>query len=145
MPLNCAIPEEAWIGKEVNQNHLRTFSYILYVHVDLGHRSKLDPKSKRCIFIGYSTGEYDYQFWDPENRKILRHKDVVFNEKMYKDLLTVRSTSEKDPEVTSRSTQEQQDAADSKFVELDVPIKKLHSISEGNEELRVEPLTPKVS
>jgi len=41
--------------------------------------SKLDPKSRRCIFIECGTDEYDYQFWDPENRKILRHKDLVFN------------------------------------------------------------------
>jgi len=41
--------------------------------------SKLDPKSRRCIFIGYKTGEYDYRFWDLENRKILRHKDMIFN------------------------------------------------------------------
>ena len=55
--------------------------------MDLDHRNKLDPKSKRCIFIGYGTNEYGYRFWDLENRKILRHKDVVFNEKkMYKDL-----------------------------------------------------------
>jgi len=41
----------------------------------------------RCIFIGHGTDEYGYQFWDPENRKILKHKDVIFNEqKTYKDL-----------------------------------------------------------
>ena len=60
--LNCGIPEEAWTNKEVNLNHLHTFSCISYVHMDLDHRSKLDPKSKRCIFIGYSIHEYDYQF-----------------------------------------------------------------------------------
>ena len=74
-------------------------------------------------------------------RKILRHKDVIFNEKkMYKDLLTERSTSEKDPGVAPRSTLEQEDATDSEFIELnDVPLKKVRSIPEGNEELRVEP------
>ena len=62
---------------------------------------------------------------------------------MYKDLLTERSTSEKDPGVAPRSTTEQQDAADLEFVELDdVPVKKARSISEGNEEFRVEPPTP---
>jgi len=52
---------------------------ISNVYVELIHMSKLDPKSRRCIFIGYKTGEYDYRFWDLENRKILRHKDMIFN------------------------------------------------------------------
>ena len=52
MPLNYGILEEAWTEKEVNLNHLFTFGWISYVHVELDLRRKLDPKSKRCIFIG---------------------------------------------------------------------------------------------
>ena len=81
VPLNCGISDEAWTDKEVNLNHLHTFDCISYVHVELDRRSKLDLKSKGCIFIGYETSEYGYRFWDPENQKILRHKNVVFNEK----------------------------------------------------------------
>jgi len=141
--LNCGILEEAWTDKKVNLNYRRTFDCFSYVHVELDRRIKLDPKSKRCIFIGYETSEYDYRFWDPENRKILRQNDVVLNEKkMYKDLLMEGSTSKKDPGVASRSTPEQQDVADSEFVELDgVPVKMVRSVLEGNEELRVEPTT----
>ena len=41
------------------------------------------------------------------------------------------------------STLEQQDAVEMEFIELhDVPVKKVWSIPEGNEGLRVEPLTP---
>ena len=70
---------------------------------ELNHKSKLNPKSRTCIFIGYGTDEYGYHFWDPENRKIF--KDVVFNEqKMYKDLQTEKSTSENDLGVTPGST-----------------------------------------
>ena len=47
----------------------------------------------RCLFIGYRSDKYDYQFCDPENRRILRHKDVVFNkQKMYKDYQTERTS-----------------------------------------------------
>jgi len=119
--LNCGISEEACIEKEVNLNCRRTFGCISYFHVELDCRSKLDPKSKRYICIEYGTSKYDYQFWDPENRKILRHKDVIFNErKVYKGLLMERSTPEKDIGVAPQSTLEQQSsAADSEFVELD--------------------------
>jgi len=99
VPLNCGI----------SLNHLRIFGCISYVHVELDRRRKLNPKSKRCIFNGYRASKYNYQFWDPENRKILMHKDVVFNEGMvYKDLLTKRSIPE-----------QQSSAADSEFVEFD--------------------------
>ena len=53
-----------------NLNHLHTFGCISFIHVDLDHRSKLDLKSKRCIFIGYGTSKYGYRFRDPKNRKI---------------------------------------------------------------------------
>ena len=54
-----------------------------------------------------------------------------------------RSTLKKDPRVASQSNPEQQDDMDSEFVELDdIPVKKLQSILERNEELRVDPPTP---
>ena len=41
---------------------------------------------------------------DLENQKILRHEDVIFNErKVYKDLLAERDTPEKDLEMASWS------------------------------------------
>ena len=98
--------------------------------------SKLDPKSRRCIFIGYGTDGYGSLFWDPENCKILRHKDVIFNEqKMLKNLQTDRSALEDDPEMAPQSTPEQQGAADLEFVELeDAPVNKAQNILEGNME-----------
>ena len=55
---------------------------------------------------------------------------------MYKNLLTKRNTSKKNPGVASWSTPEEQDAAESEFIELDdVPVKKVRSIPKGNEEL----------
>ena len=48
----------------------------------------LEANSKKCIFVGYGIDEFSYRLWNFENLKIIRSRDVVFNEKvLYKDLL----------------------------------------------------------
>jgi hypothetical protein len=46
--------EEKFTGKKPNVSHLILFGSIAYMHVPDEKRSKLDPKAKKCIFIGYS-------------------------------------------------------------------------------------------
>jgi len=106
--------------------------------------SKLDPKFRRCIFIGYGIDVYNYGSGIPRTRKIFRHKDVIFNEKnTYKDLQMEMSTSENNLRVAPQSTLTQQSAADSEFVKLkDAPMDKARNIPEGIVESRVPPLTP---
>ena len=59
---------------------------VSYVHIDSVARSKLDAKSKICFFISYGDEKFGYQFWDEQNRKIIRSRNVIFNEQvMYKD------------------------------------------------------------
>jgi hypothetical protein len=55
------------------------------VHISDQGRNKLDPKSKKCTFIGYGEGEFGYRLCDDENKKMIRSRDVIFNERvMYK-------------------------------------------------------------
>ena len=86
-PLDGGIPQEAWTGKKVNYSFLSTFGYEAFVHVDKENRTKLDAKSQKCTFIGYGIDDYGYRLWDFENLKIIRSRDVIFNEVMYKDQL----------------------------------------------------------
>ncbi|KAL5764025.1 hypothetical protein ACOSQ2_016619 [Xanthoceras sorbifolium] len=103
VPLDGGIPEEVWSGKEVNISHLRVFGCISYVHIDSAERSKLDAKSNKCVFVGYGGDEFGYRFWDYENRKIIRSRDVIFNENlMYKD----RSIAELSSSTTEAETKE---------------------------------------
>ena len=56
------------------------------MHVPKENRSKLDVKSKKCIFLGYGDGERGYRLWDPSALKLVRSRDVVFNENnMFKE------------------------------------------------------------
>ena len=86
VPLNFGIPEEVWSGKEVNLSHLRVFGCVSYVHVNDEKRDKLDPKSVKCVFIGYGGDDFGYRFYDYTHKKIIRSRDVVFSERaLYKD------------------------------------------------------------
>jgi hypothetical protein len=86
--LDGGIPEEAWTGKKVNYSFLKTFGCEAFVHIDKENRTKLEEKSKKCTFIGYGFNDFGYLLWDYENQKIIRSRDVIFNEKvMYKDQL----------------------------------------------------------
>ncbi|KAJ9684867.1 hypothetical protein PVL29_017044 [Vitis rotundifolia] len=92
VPMEFKLPEEVWSGKEVKFSHLKVFGCVSYVHIDSDARSKLDAKSKICFFIGYGDEKFGYRFWDEQNRKIIRSRNVIFNEQvMYKNRSTVVS------------------------------------------------------
>ncbi|KAL5838301.1 hypothetical protein ACOSQ3_015470 [Xanthoceras sorbifolium] len=94
VPLDLGIPEEVWSGKEVKLSHLKVFGCLAYVHISDQGRNKLDPKSKKCTLLGYGEDEFGYRLWDDQNKKIIRSRDVIFNEKaMYKDRHTVDASN----------------------------------------------------
>ncbi|KAB5537804.1 hypothetical protein DKX38_015337 [Salix brachista] len=86
VPLDCELPEEVWSGKEVNLSYLKTFGCLTYVLVNSNARNKLEAKSRKCYFIGYGDEAFGYRFWDDQGQKIIRSRNVIFNEKiMYKN------------------------------------------------------------
>ena len=88
MALDGGIPEEMWIGKKVNYSSLIVFGCEAFAHIDKEDRKKLDAKSQKCYLVGYGVNDLGYRLWDVDNHKIIRSRDVVFNEKsMYKDRL----------------------------------------------------------
>ena len=57
-PLKGDIPKRVWTGKFVSFGHLRVFGCSAFVHVPRDEQSKLDSKTKQCIFLGYSNEEF---------------------------------------------------------------------------------------
>ena len=69
-------------------------------------RDKLESKARKCTFIGYGGDEMGYRFWDNENKRIIRSRDVVFNEQaLYKDTLAGGSSSEEEPIKTNEQVE----------------------------------------
>ena len=78
------------------------FGCLSYIHINECDRSKLDPKSNKYFFNGYDDVEFDYRFWDNQNQKIIRSRNVIFNEQdLYKDC--VGKTSDGDSKLEESS------------------------------------------
>jgi hypothetical protein len=56
------------------------FGYLAYIHMQSAKRSKLDPKSRKCIFLGLQTDVKHYMLWDPILKKKIVSRDAVFDE-----------------------------------------------------------------
>ena len=50
------------------------------MYVQSGEYSKLDLKSRKCIFLGFGKGVKGYRLWDPIVKKTVTSRDVIFDE-----------------------------------------------------------------
>ena len=66
----------------MSYSFLKTFGCEAFSHIDSENKTKLEAKSKKCVFFGYDIDKFDYRLWDFKNHKIVRSKDVIFNEKV---------------------------------------------------------------
>ncbi len=51
-----------------------------YVHIPKDEREKLDSKAKKCVFLGYGDTTKGFRLYDPEKRRVIFSRDVVFHE-----------------------------------------------------------------
>ena len=57
-PLVYGIPDEVWTNKKVSYSFLRTFGCEAFSNIDSENRTKLEDKSKKCVFVGYGINEF---------------------------------------------------------------------------------------
>ncbi|KAG8473481.1 hypothetical protein CXB51_035654 [Gossypium anomalum] len=86
-------PQEVWSGNPANYSDLKIFGCPAYAHVDNG---KLEPRSIKCVFLGYKAGVKGYKLWCPENRKVVISRDVVFYETAMIPNLSLKVSSNKE-------------------------------------------------
>ncbi|RDX94220.1 hypothetical protein CR513_23419, partial [Mucuna pruriens] len=96
--LNTEVLHKIWFGKDVKYDHLRVSDCKAFVHVPKDERSKLDMKTRHCIFIRNGHDEYGYRMYDPVEKKFVKRRDVQFMEdQTIEDIDKVKkSTPEKD-------------------------------------------------
>ena len=73
-------PYERWNGEKPDVSSFRVFGCKAYAHIPKENRKKLDPKSQKCIFLGYPVGVKGYKLYDPSTRKMIVRRDVIFVE-----------------------------------------------------------------
>ena len=76
-------PFKCWCNEKPDISNLRAFGCVCYMHVPDGKRQKLDPKSRKGIFVGYLEGKKGYNLYDPIRKKVLKSRDVLFNEREF--------------------------------------------------------------
>uniref|UniRef100_A0A2N9F358 Uncharacterized protein n=1 Tax=Fagus sylvatica TaxID=28930 RepID=A0A2N9F358_FAGSY len=58
----------------------RVFGCVAFVHVLDPGRDKLSPRSRKCIFLGYSRTQKGYRCYSPESHRYFVSTDVTFFE-----------------------------------------------------------------
>ena len=63
-------PYETLTGTKPKVGHLHVFECSAYRHILKDERQKLDPKSQKCFFMGYSDQRKGYRLYESqrENR-----------------------------------------------------------------------------
>ena len=91
--LNGKTPLEVWSGKPLNNyDTLHVFGSTAYYHVK---ESKLDPRAKKALFMGVTSGVKGYRLWCLSSKKIISSRDVTFDESaMLKKVTTDDKVSE---------------------------------------------------
>ncbi|GKC54192.1 retrovirus-related pol polyprotein from transposon TNT 1-94, partial [Tanacetum coccineum] len=63
-------PMEMWTGKPINYSDLHIFGSPVYMMYNTQETTKLDQKSKKCLFLGYADGVKGHGLWDPTPHKM---------------------------------------------------------------------------
>ena len=85
------------------------FGCPAYVHESKG---KLDPRSRKCIFLGYTKGVKGYRLWCPTTQKIVTSRHVTFDEKA---MLKVEPSSSINDDVERTNSEYQTQSRSSDF------------------------------
>lgn len=91
-------PYQCLFNQSPNYTKLKPFGCLCYPWLRSYTTSKLQPRSKPCLFLGYSDSKSAYKCYDPESQKLYhsRHVEFILNE--FPSVSTEPSTSLPSPD-----------------------------------------------
>lgn len=78
--LNDISPYEVLTKDKPSIDHIRVFGCTCFVLIPGSQRNKLEAKSIKALFIGYSANQKGYKCYVPDTRRVMVSRDVKFME-----------------------------------------------------------------
>lgn len=72
---------------------LQVFGCSACAHVPEVERRKLDPKTRKCVLLGYGTVQKGHRLFDLNQKKVIHSRDVMFDETSMPGIKTEMSSS----------------------------------------------------
>lgn len=77
------IPYSVLFNKPVSYSHLKVFGSLCFPNTNNSHKKKLSPRSRKCIFLGYTLNHRGYICFDLTTKKIIISRHVNFHESCF--------------------------------------------------------------
>jgi hypothetical protein len=75
--------EEAWTKIKPDVSHFHVFGSEAWAHIPNEKMKALQPKSEKCIFVGYFEDVKGYRLLQPHSNEIIIRRDVKFDENLF--------------------------------------------------------------
>ncbi|KAM7494627.1 hypothetical protein LguiB_029236 [Lonicera macranthoides] len=134
-------PFEVLYQRKPNVSYFRVFGSVCFVHISKNNRTKLDPRARKCVFVGYDTYRKGWRCMDPFSKKVVVSRDVVFNEVSdFKFTETVGSnTADLGPIFSDGALDEEQENGSSseQSIQQGEIVSQAHPFGENNQQVEV--------
>ena len=102
-------PKELFTGKKPTVSHLKIFGSPAFAHIPKVARSKLSPRSEKCILLSFDTSAKAYRCFRPFTRKVFISRDLFVDEAALLPLHQHADSSEPSPVDTTPAPTKRED------------------------------------